>query len=679
MFRKRAPVLIALILTAVALTSVGYQLLNWTTANAADDAVNEDANVSVAHYAPFAADLSGTSVSVLVNGAEAITDFEFGDRVEDIPLASGTYTIEIVPTGSVTPALTSVVTVTAGQDYTLAAIGDGSGWPLELWATADSPPVTMTKGIVRITHLAPFANTLDGTKVDICTDDGAALPGLTNVPYKVSSGYLELEPGVYDLNIAVAGTDCGSVALDIPPFTLKAGQIADVYAIGLLSDGDLGLQVSQRGLVAGLSVAHLASFADTVNGTSVSVKLDGADVLTDVVFSNISPYLTVDPGEYEVTIVPTGADSAAISGTAVISGFQDFSFAAIGDVVNQPLELVRFVDDNATVPSSGSARVRIAHFAAVSSDLQSTRVDLCDATSESALLTNFEYKQDVTLELTTGVYDLYLSAAGTSCASPLIDIPAFVLSDGDIVYIYAAGDIVNLPPVVLSAPQLALAARVKVAHFAPFASTIESTAVTVKLDGSDIITGFVYPQMTGYLNLPGGSYNVSIYPEGVAASATPAISGTITISEGMDYTAAAIGDGTNQSLGLKLFTDDTPPAAAGKGKIRAAHLAPFAPIIADTAVELCAAEGSAPLIPDFRYEESETLELDEGIYTTVFIGSGNCSVVVLPIPPFVVANETPGFVYALGGANGLPLTVVATPDSILAQTVNLPTLFAQNP
>ncbi len=448
--RARSPILL-LIFAAVASAAL-FGVFGLTGEASADSDV--DATVNVAHFAPFAADLNGTSVSVFVNGDEAISDFVFGDTRTAISLAPGTYTIEIVPTGTSTVAISDTFDLMDGVDYTVAAIGGANGYPLDLKASVNETEGFTDSGKIRITHFAPFASPLSATEVDICTDEGNPVPGLTNVPYEASSGYLSLPAGIYDLNIAAAGTSCGTVALDIPPFALKVGQVADVNAIGLNQPGDLGLQISQWGLQARIAVAHLAPFANSVAGTSVTVKLDGSDVLTDVVFANISPYIPVDPGSYTVDIVPTGASDPAISGTAVVSGFVDFTFAAIGDVVNQPLELVRYEDDNATLPAAGKARVRIADLASVDSDVMMTRVDLCEASSGAAILQDFEYKQDVILDLDAGVYDLFLAAAGTSCASPLIDIPEFVLSDGDIAYAYAAGNIVNLPPTVVAVPEL---------------------------------------------------------------------------------------------------------------------------------------------------------------------------------------------------------------------------------
>ncbi|MGL4651685.1 MAG: DUF4397 domain-containing protein, partial [Caldilineaceae bacterium] len=135
-------------------------------------AATNNATVGVAHFAPFATQPISTSVSVLVNGSAVITDFVFAERVEGLSLPAATYTISVVPTGSITPAIVSSATVATGNDVTLAAIGGANGWPLELFPLVnDLTPFTET-GKIRIGHLAPFAATSEGTKVDICTDDG---------------------------------------------------------------------------------------------------------------------------------------------------------------------------------------------------------------------------------------------------------------------------------------------------------------------------------------------------------------------------------------------------------------------------------------------------------------------------------------------------------------------------
>ncbi len=413
-----------------------------------------DATVTVAHFAPFASTVPSTSVTVLVNGSPAITNFVFGEREMGIPLPAGTYTIAIAPTGVITPALQTTATVAGGTDYTLAAIGGANGWPLELYALVnDSTPFTST-GKVRITHLAPFAPTLDGTKVDICTQTGAIVPGLSGIPYKASTGYLSLPPAVYDLKIAAAGTNCATVALDLPPFALRAGQVVDIFAIGsqvansAQSSGvaaGLPLQVVVDGLTARIAVGHFAPFANSVPDTSVSVALSGSTVLTDFVFGTLTGYIDVQPGTYPVTVTPTGAASPAITGTANITGFVDFTLAAIGNGTAQPLELFGLVDDNLTAPPANEARVRITHFAPFAATIPATAVDICAVGSTTPVVAGAEYKQSALLNLPAGYYDTFVAAPGTNCATVLFDIPPFSVSDKQIAYVYAVGDGANLP------------------------------------------------------------------------------------------------------------------------------------------------------------------------------------------------------------------------------------------
>ena len=95
------------------------------------------ATVTVAHFAPFAASVDGTSVSVFVNGAEVFQNFKFGDVQKNVELPAGDYHIEIVPTGSSSVAISGDFTLEAGVDYTLAAIGDGANQSLELLPFVD--------------------------------------------------------------------------------------------------------------------------------------------------------------------------------------------------------------------------------------------------------------------------------------------------------------------------------------------------------------------------------------------------------------------------------------------------------------------------------------------------------------------------------------------------------------
>lgn len=413
-----------------------------------------NATVVVAHYAPFAGSVVDTSVAVRVNGTTVITDLVFGERIAGIALPAGLYTIDLVPTGTITPALTVTATVADDQEYTLAAIGGANGWPLDLLVLENDWTPLPTAGKIRLTHLAPFAPTAAATAIDVCTGAGTPITGLTNIAYGDSTGYVSLPPGIYDWQIAAAGTNC-STPLNLPPFSLAAGQVADTFAIGLLNNPELPLQLSESGLVARVAAAHFAPFASAIVSTSVSVRLAGTEVFTGFTFGQLSPYVEVPLGTFPLEIIPTGETDPVLTSTLLISGFVDFTVAAIGDGINQPLAVLRIVNDNTTPPPAGSGRLQIAHLAPIDDVIANTAVDLCAAEGSTPLLTNLTYGTTTTLTLPAGTYtDLFLGVPTTGCTMRAFTIPPFAVSDGGIAYIYALGNNVTFPFSVFSVPDL---------------------------------------------------------------------------------------------------------------------------------------------------------------------------------------------------------------------------------
>lgn len=198
-----------------------------------------EAQVRVAHLAPFADSLPGTSVTVAVNGDPLLEDFVFGDFTDYVALPAGSYEITVTPTGGSEPAITASATVEDGVDYTLAAIGNGSLQDLSLLALVDdNTPAGAGNLKLRVVHAAPFAATLAATEVSIRTAGGDVVAGLTNVPFAAASDVLEIPAGNYDLKVA---TPNGRVNLiDLAPVDLPAGVSLTVFAVGDGSNQPLG-------------------------------------------------------------------------------------------------------------------------------------------------------------------------------------------------------------------------------------------------------------------------------------------------------------------------------------------------------------------------------------------------------------------------------------------------------
>ena len=100
-------------------------------------------------------------------------------------------------------------------------------------------------------------------------------------------------------------------------------------------------------------------------------------------------------------------------------------------------------------------------------------------------------------------------------------------------------------------------ARVRVVHAASFSDSLEGTAVTVTVNGDNLLEDFRFGEFTDYVELPAGSYDLAVFPAGAA---DPAMSASVDLEDDTDYTVLATGNGTTQELALWPLVDD--PAAA---------------------------------------------------------------------------------------------------------------------
>ena len=411
------------------------------------DAGSANPIVNLAHFAPFGADVAGTSVTVRINGSDVFTQVVYPTMVPAIAvLPAGDYLVEIIPTGAVDPAITGTVTLAADTQYTLLAVGDGANQPLGLRALVDdTTPAPTAFAKVRIAHFAPFAGARSsavaqaGAEVDICNDDtGAPVPGLTNVPFDAVTPYLQLPAGVYDLSIAVAGTNCATVALDLPAIALASEQVYDIFAIGK-NNAAFPLDVKTfTGLdqPAMVTVGHFAPFAADVPATAVDIKVNGSVAITDFVYGQFVSGVELLPGDTLVEVLPAGSSTVALSGTVPLESGKKYDLFAIGGKNSQPLAFSA-TEISTTVPVS-MGQVTVGHLAPFANPPALTAVTIC-TDDGTAIIENFQYPQvAANLVLDPGIYNLKIAGPG-GCALTLFDMPPFLLQAGDNVDAFAIG------------------------------------------------------------------------------------------------------------------------------------------------------------------------------------------------------------------------------------------------
>jgi len=218
-------------------------------------------------------------------------------------------------------------------------------------------------------------------------------------------------------------------------------------------------------------------------------------------------------------------------------------------------------------------------------------------------------------------------------------------------------------PLIFNAEAALAQTRVNVGHLAPFADNLADTAVSVDVDGSEILTGVQFNQLSGYLELsgpgvaPGDTLVEVIAPPG---SGSVAISDNFDLPADTDLTVSAIGDGNNQPLEFLALVDDLSAPAAGNTKVRVVHAAPFAPNIGDTAVSVRLQDGTIVNgLASVEYkQESGFFELPAGEYDLQIATPDGTTTLIDP-QPVALADGDIVTLFAVGEGANQPLGITA--------------------
>jgi hypothetical protein len=219
----------------------------------------EDARVRVLHASPDA-----PAVDIYVEGAEAVSNLAFGDITGYLDLPAGDYGVEVFPAGAGgegDAVISATLTLDAGTDYTVAAVGLlDSIEPLVLIDDNSAPAEGQAH--VRFVHASP-----DAPAVDISAAGAGVV--ISDVAFQGASDYLPLPAGSYDLDVLVSGTD--TAALSVPGVAVEGGNVYTIFALGL-ADGtpELSAKAVLDSTHAAPSAPHTGTGMASDGGNSVS-------------------------------------------------------------------------------------------------------------------------------------------------------------------------------------------------------------------------------------------------------------------------------------------------------------------------------------------------------------------------------------------------------------------------
>lgn len=403
----------------------------------------------IAHLAPTG---SGTNLTVTVaiynsiNQVVYTKDYNYLDSIDyDASLAQGNYTIQVFPPGNANSLAEKAISMSDDTDYTAVIVGGNSNQEMAiLFNTDNNTAPGASKGKIRLGHLAPFADTITDTKVDVRYQTGEVIK--TDVTFgDIASTYLEVDAGSLDFKVTEPGGEM--TLIDPAPITVSNGDIQDIYAIGDVDNQPLGvfgwpnddtgasLPLSTKG---NLQLVHLSPLTDPTdplfNTTAVTITIDNVNAVTDFEYGESTAYEEYDAGNHVVQVTVAGEPSYSISQTIKINAGMDYTLYLVGGNDDRVLELV-YVTNNNAAPSSGNGKIK---FANVSPFILDSRVDIRKQ-DDTLIVGNLLFKRFTDyMEFPAGATDFKITTVGGGVT--LVDPAPFTLSDGDIATFLASGD-----------------------------------------------------------------------------------------------------------------------------------------------------------------------------------------------------------------------------------------------
>lgn len=178
--------------------------------------------------------------------------------------------------------------------------------------------------------------------------------------------------------------------------------------------------------------------------------------------------------------------------------------------------------------------------------------------------------------------------------------------------------------------------RVRVAHFSP-----DTPAVEVYLNGeSSGIQVLAFGNVSGWVELPAGTYSVAVAPAGTSAADAAIGPASLTLRGGSWTTIAAIGSLTSGSLRPALIAENYSALDAGDARVTVFHGIEDAP-----AVDVILPDGTK-LVSNLAFGRAAELTVPAGTYDLAVVAAGTSGPAVIDLAGTALAGQTYYFVAA---------------------------------
>lgn len=459
------------------------------------------------------------------------------------------------------------VGVVAASAILLSGCGGGSD--------DDVVVVPEKKSSLRVIHAST-----DAPAVNLNVN-GTAFAAVQGLGYAEATSVLSVPAATYSVSVdAVLPGDSAAQVVAPVDLTLPQDETVNVVAIGLAGGaGDEALApvvvTTPDARVAAdqtrVQVVHASVAAEQAlsGGVSVYVTAPGADLaaatpLTTFNLRDATDPVTVAAGDYQIRITPAGTPGTVVfdSGTIALPGGADLMVLAVDSTgPGAPVRLLVSTGDADSdfliSDKDAAADLRVVHAASGvgAAEVFAASASLSLATTEVIDSILFAASESLTDLAPANDYVLSVNQDGAGAVGAPISATDVSLSGATYYTVLAAGDLPgmgspDLFPILATDDRRSVAteARVRAIHAASTAGTVDVfvtptgdvTVASIELgEVAPTISTFEVADVTGYLSLAAGDYDVRVgVPDGVGGYSV-AIDETYSLANGDVVTLVA--------------------------------------------------------------------------------------------------------------------------------------------